>query len=174
MEKKKVIQINWVILKCNRPVMYEFDRLEERYANGELATLCKELENALTRDDKSDIDAIELCNELRILARLLKNDEAKQIIDVLNMIAKSQMESILPNVVIAYRVLLTIPVSVSSGERTFSKLKLIKSPLRSTMKQNKLSNLAIISIEKETAKCLDYDDVITEFVNVKARKFGTF
>ena len=34
---------------------------------------------------------------------------------------------------IAYRILLTIPVIVASAERSFSKLKLIKSYLRSTM-----------------------------------------
>ena len=38
-----------------------------------------------------------------------------------------------PNAYIAYRILLTIPVMVASPERTFSKLKLIKSYLRSTM-----------------------------------------
>ena len=38
-----------------------------------------------------------------------------------------------PNAYIAYRILLTIPVTVVSPERKFSKLKLIKSYLRSTM-----------------------------------------
>lgn len=40
------------------------------------------------------------------------------------------------------------------------------------MGQDRLSNLAIISIENELAKGIDYDDVITDFVNLKARKFG--
>ena len=38
-----------------------------------------------------------------------------------------------PNVYIAYRILLTIPVTIASVERSFSKLKLIKSYLRFTM-----------------------------------------
>lgn len=74
---------------------------------------------------------------------------------------------------IAYRILLTIPVSVASGERSFSKLKLIKNYLRNRMGQDRLSNLAIISIEKELSKMLDYNDVITDFANLKSRKFGT-
>ena len=45
--------------------------------------------------------------------------------------------------------LLTIPVTVASAERSFSKLKLIKSYLRSTMSQDRLSGLAILPIEKE-------------------------
>lgn len=74
---------------------------------------------------------------------------------------------------IAYRILLTIPVSVASGERSFSKLKLIKNYLRNRMGQDRLSNLAIISIEKELSKMLDYNDVITDFANLKSRKLGT-
>ena len=53
-----------------------------------------------------------------------------------------------PNAYIAYRILLTIPVTVASAKRSFSKLKLIKSYLRSTMSQERLSGLAILSIEK--------------------------
>jgi hypothetical protein len=38
-----------------------------------------------------------------------------------------------PNVAIAYRVLLTIHVTIATAERSFSKLKLLKTYLRSTM-----------------------------------------
>ncbi|KAL4622082.1 hypothetical protein ACB092_06G271700 [Castanea dentata] len=61
---------------------------------------------------------------------------------------ESRLESF-PNACIAYRILLTIAVTVASAERSFSKLKLIKSYLRSTMSQERLSGLAILSIEKE-------------------------
>jgi len=59
-----------------------------------------------------------------------------------------------PNASIAYRILLTIHVTVASAERSFSKLKLIKSYLRSTMSQEKLNGLAILSIENEMLKKL--------------------
>ena len=39
--------------------------------------------------------------------------------------------------------------TVAFAERNFSKLKLIKSYLRSTMSQKRLSKLAILSIENE-------------------------
>jgi hypothetical protein len=40
-----------------------------------------------------------------------------------------------PNASIAYRMLFTVSVTVASAERSFSKLKLLKNYLRSTMSQ---------------------------------------
>lgn len=54
-----------------------------------------------------------------------------------------------PNASIVYRILLTIHVTVAYAERSFSKLKLIKSCLRSTMSQERLNGLAILSIKNE-------------------------
>ena len=65
---------------------------------------------------------------------------------------------------------LTIPVTVASAERSFSKLKLIKSYLRSTMGQSRLSGLAILSIENDRARQLDVKDIIHDFAERKARK----
>lgn len=58
----------------------------------------------------------------------------------------------------------------ASCERSFSKLKLIKTYLRSTMKQDRLSDLAILSIEKEMFESIDYDTIIDKFADMKARK----
>jgi hypothetical protein len=75
-----------------------------------------------------------------------------------------------PNTAIAYRILLTVPVTVASAERSFSKLKLIKNYLRSTMSQDRFCGLAFLSIEKDIASTLDYKDLIHEFSTRKARK----
>lgn len=53
-----------------------------------------------------------------------------------------------------------IPAIISSSERSFSKLKLDENYLRSTMIQDRLSHLAIISIERDVAESIKYDDVI--------------
>ena len=52
----------------------------------------------------------------------------------------------------AYMLLRTLPVTVATCERSFSKLKLIKNYLRSTMSEERLSDLAMLSIENERAK----------------------
>ena len=54
----------------------------------------------------------------------------KYLKDILNYIKRINS---FQNAYIAYRIVLTITVSVASAERSFSKLKLIKSYLRSTM-----------------------------------------
>ena len=75
-----------------------------------------------------------------------------------------------PNICIVYRILLTIHVIVVSTYRSFSKLKLIKSYLRSIMSQERLSGLAILSIENEMLEKLEYKNLINQFVSRKARK----
>ena len=68
-----------------------------------------------------------------------------------------------PNACIAYRILLTIPVTIASGERSFSKLKLIKSYLRSTMSQERLNGLTILLIESDILTNLKYKSLISNF-----------
>ena len=90
-------------------------------------------------------------------------------INVLNYIKR--LESF-PNACIAFRILLIISVTVSSVERNFSKLKLIKSYLRSTMSQERLSGLSILSIEKEMLAELECKNLISNFATQKSRKIN--
>ncbi|XP_063794591.1 zinc finger MYM-type protein 1-like [Pseudophryne corroboree] len=92
------------------------------------------------------------------------------ILDVLKFIAEWDFVESLPNLLLSLKLFLTICVSVASCERSFSKLKLIKNYLRSTMGQSRLSNLAILSVESELAKDIDFDEVIHRFAALKARK----
>ena len=72
-------------------------------------------------------------------------------LDLLIFINEKELAEIYPNLWIALRVSLTLPVTVASAERSFSKLKLIKTYLRSTMTQERLSGLAVISINHQLA-----------------------
>ena len=63
---------------------------------------------------------------------------------------------------------LTLPMTTATAERSFSKLKLIKTYLR--MSQHRLSSLATILIEKTIACQFDLDKVIDRFANTKGRK----
>lgn len=67
---------------------------------------------------------------------------------------------------------LTLPVTVATAERSFSKLKLIKTYLRSSMGQERLSGLAILSIENTRARELNIGDIVEDFAQRKARRMA--
>ncbi len=90
--------------------------------------------------------------------------------DMLDYINKEQLLDLYVNLSIALRLLLTLPITVASGERSFSALKLIKTYLRSTMNQERLSALALISIERSIRRTLNMEDIVTAFAVAKARK----
>nr|XP_032522976.1 uncharacterized protein LOC116774368 [Danaus plexippus plexippus] len=132
-----------------------------------LAVLCANLQ--LTVGSNSDIDGDRLCDELISLKHFLPGDNIS-CITVLNFIRQREIQELYPNVWIAFRIFATIPVTVASGERSFSKLKLIKTYIRSTTSQSRLSNLATLSIENEIAGQLDFSQLIRSFADKKARK----
>ena len=113
--------------------------------NDSLQKYCLKLEDFLKHDVYYDIDGLDLSSELNVLKEILQIKDYTPI-DILNYIKR--LDSF-PNTCIAYRILLTLPVTIASTERSFSKLKLIKSYLKSTMSKEKLSGLVILSIENE-------------------------
>lgn len=68
------------------------------------------------------------------------------------------------------RILLIIPVTSVCAERSFSKFKLIRTYWRNKLRQENLSDLSIISIEKNISESLNYDDIINQFAAKKASK----
>ncbi|KAL8541893.1 hypothetical protein ACS0TY_002949 [Phlomoides rotata] len=106
---------------------------------------CKNLQGSYTHNGCSDIYGDALFSELNFLKYVLPK-ETISTIKVMNCL--KEMDGCSPNAYIAYKILLTIPITVASAERSFSKLKLIKTFLRSTMSQDRLNGLAMLSIEK--------------------------
>ena len=66
---------------------------------------------------------------------------------------------------------MTCPISAASAEKSFSKLKLIKTFHQSTTVDDKLTLLALISIGSACVCSLDYNDIIDVFATAKTRKF---
>ena len=135
-----------------------------------LKSSCDNLEAILKRDGKSDIDATELYRELRILRDFFPREDMGAI-EILKFLKRHDC---FPNATIAYRVMLTIPVTVASAERSFSKLKLLKSYLRSTMTQERLNDLAMIALEGDLLEKIDYECIIEEFISKNTQRMTFF
>jgi hypothetical protein len=89
---------------------------------------------------------------------------------LLKLLKTLHLESTFPNVETALRMYLTLPISNSEGERSFSKLKRIKSELRSTMQQSRLNALSVMSIESDLVQKLSFDNIIKDFAAIKSRR----
>ncbi|XP_076046741.1 zinc finger MYM-type protein 1-like [Oratosquilla oratoria] len=145
-------------------VLVNFQKLDDQSLNNRCDKLCK----TLTSGNESDIAGKELAMEVKHLPSL-PSDEMTAL-ELLTFIHKKHFEELYPNLWVALRIACTLPVTVASAERSFSKLKLIKTYIRSSMGQERLSGLAIISINHEVGKDVLYEDIIDDFASKKARK----
>ena len=110
--------------------------------------------------------------------RVLFKEEMKKLSsvkDLANMliIENHPLLSSFSDVYTAFMLFMTLPVTVATAERSFSKLKLIKTYLRNTMVQDRLSGLTLLSIENTQARAVDVTKIIDDFARLKARK-GAF
>ena len=65
---------------------------------------------------------------------------------------------------------LNYTVTVASAERSFSKLKLLKNYLRSTMSQERLNGLAMCTIDRDILDTIDLNTVLDDFASINARR----
>ena len=104
----------------------------------------------------------------------LKSEDVTSVSSILEIIYKARISSSFPQLCKLLLLFLTIPVTVASAERSFSKLKIIKSYLRNSMAQERLDGLTLISIEnKEITETLK-DKIINHFAFVNARRKDRF
>nr|CAI5849736.1 unnamed protein product [Callosobruchus analis] len=119
-------------------------------------------------------DEIQLKNELLVIYNDLQMfDGCTTQNQILEFMHKNELHECLPEL---YKLLTIIPVTSVSVERSFSALKRIKTYTRNTMDRNRLSNIALISIEKPLLNLLSknepqfYDKIIDHFANSTNRR----
>jgi len=57
-----------------------------------------------------------------------------------------------------------------TGERSFSKLKIVKNHFRSCMLQPTLTSLAVMNIESDIVENIDFSDIVLSFAENKSHK----
>ena len=116
-------------------------------------------------------------HRLRRHIKLYEKSTGKETVNwkangILINIVKWGFEESFPEIPIIQRTFLTTCVSIAACERSFSKLKLIKTYVRSTTSHSRLSNLAILSIERELAESIDFKAVTDGFGSQVLRIFS--
>uniref|UniRef100_A0A8P4KG01 TTF-type domain-containing protein n=1 Tax=Dicentrarchus labrax TaxID=13489 RepID=A0A8P4KG01_DICLA len=99
-----------------------------------------------------------------------ENVSSTSAVELLKFLRRRKLHTVFPNTDIALRLFLTMPVTNASGERSFSKLGLVKNRLRSSMQQDRVSHLTLMSIEHDILRDLDFKDIIRAFSLKKTRR----
>ena len=108
-------------------------------------------------------DTAALMAEFQLFKRHSEFQRCSSVLDVLKLLHHKQLTFAYPNLSCLYRLCLTLPVTTASTERSFSKLKLVKTALRSTIVENRLSSLLLLSIERDLSCKLNFEAVIDAF-----------
>ena len=116
------------------------------------------------------VDALSLSAELEVFVNFV--NATKESLTTVHDAGKIAFENkeIFPNVYRCYKLLFTAPVSVADIERSFSKMKIVKNYLRSTMKGERLEDLIVLSTEKDLTDTINLDVVLKSWASRKNRK----
>uniref|UniRef100_H3B153 HAT C-terminal dimerisation domain-containing protein n=1 Tax=Latimeria chalumnae TaxID=7897 RepID=H3B153_LATCH len=178
------IQFNNVIDALNAQLQWRYETLSEISSDFEFLTgpalsnmplsQIKKCATDLAMKYPKDLHATEIVTEIASFkfqaVAILPDCCTATPQALLNLIHQWCLSAAYPSIEIALRIFLTLPVTVAPCERSFSKLKLVKNYLRSSIGQQRLSNLAILSIEHTLTSLINFDAVIDEFASVKARR----
>jgi len=86
--------------------------------------------------------------------------------------SKLTNKDLYPSIYAILSILVTIPSSSATAERSFSAMKRIKNYLRSTMGDDRLSSLALLHVHSEIE--IDVELVIELFASLRNRKLAFF
>ena len=137
---------------------------------------CKILKLAdLYSSDFNDLDRLHLETELRMFKGILAvhpdfHESPTSISNLLAKMVSAGLEKTFPVYSRLIRVVLTLPVSTATTERSFSALKIIKTRLRTSMGDPWLMDLLLLYIEKEVTRKLHLQSVTSQFKNMKSRR----
>lgn len=147
LEPKKLINMS------EEEILNKCEHLTKKYAEVISPKFCDQFVHAIsmTRNDLNEKMTIRKFAELLLTKYSCLESEFSELYSV-------------------FMLFLTLPVTVASVERSFSKLKIIKDYKRNSIGENRLKNLALLAIEHKEASKMDLKDLINKFANAKARK----
>ncbi|CAM4973722.1 unnamed protein product [Rotaria socialis] len=133
-----------------------------------ISALCPDSEKFLESESlkpfalEMKADFCSLCNEIEVLKSMLKDTNLENIVDLYHQVLplKQAFPTIMSLIIIA----MTIPISSTTRERTFSKMKLIKTTTRNTMSDKRLNDLCVLAVERDFA--IDFEQLMNDFADL--------
>lgn len=126
--------------------------------------------------DDFDIDRLVLHRNMLLDIAKTKNvtlDNIEDVVSFINSHSESTKEMI-SEVIKFLKIVLTIPVSTCTAERSFSALRRIKTYLRSTMTQQRLNDHMVVHVNGEMADDLDLEEIADTFITRSVVRQNTF
>jgi len=130
----------------------------------------REYAMSMARTYSGDLQSGEFADEMIQFVNFAKSRGCQTPSSLAMLLHTEDLQSTFPNVEIALRMYMSIMVSNCSGERSFSKMALIKNKLRSTMSDRRLSALELLSVENDVLASVSFEDIIEQFAAAKSRK----
>ena len=129
-----------------------------------------------------EIDTERLDLQLKMLGDLMKESTTpttttpKTVQEVATRVSKllPQTRELLSEAEKRMELCLCLPISVASSERTFSALRRLKTWLRSTMTQERLTHLALMHVHPDILKKVDIHGLMRTFISTTSERKSTF
>lgn len=123
----------------------------------------------------SDFDKTKLELHRNIMLDIAKSKEfnISSVSDAIDFLKQElYLRDLVPEVVKLIKIILTVPVSSCTSERSFSALRRLKTFLRSTITQARLNDVAILHVHKQ--ETINIDDIANKFIKATKVRQNTF
>lgn len=132
---------------------------------------CSYVHSFISHYNYFEINTCKILTEFPSAKSLLHNNKMIQLNFDSIVSFLSQLPAAFSETLKIISILMTLPISTASNERFFSSLKNVKTFLRTTMGDDRLSDLMVLNVEKEEAKCIDLYKAVDAFSNIKQRRY---
>jgi hypothetical protein len=119
------------------------------------------------------VELMKLDSQLETFIIDLRSDEFSKlngIADLSEMLVKTRKHIVYPMIYLLLKLVLILPVTTASVERSFSAMKYVKNGLRNRMGDEWLNDCLVTYIESDIFDNVDTEKIIEHFQNMKPRK----
>ncbi|CAM8948867.1 unnamed protein product [Rhodiola kirilowii] len=134
--------------------------------------ICKLVEKFYPLDFDED-ERTSLRMELQhfeLVRQLPEFNTLTEISELCRWLMRTRKSNMFPLLYKVITLILTLPVSTATAERSFSRMNLVKNALRNKMEDDFLSDCLVVNIEKEIAKMFSTDSIIDDFRDLETRR----